>query len=161
MVSTGIASPILAPSHIPGQTPIASQPLGGRLDSIRVKPASDGPQQRRKAGAGDFTPDLPDTAAAAKPRRPGTAAGPLPLLRRRTDRGEPADASIQIPPHLERRRAWREAFGLNTFHTQQLAQAETEESSGEIRNAGALAYRRAAWHGRLDLDLAQAVSVTV
>lgn len=83
------------------------------------------------------------------------------LLRRRTDRGEAADTSIEIPPHLERRRAWREAFGLNTWHTQQLAQNTGNLPSREVRSAAVLAYRSAAWRGSLDLDLAQRVSVTV
>jgi hypothetical protein len=85
------------------------------------------------------------------------------LMRRRTDRGEaPAEAgSIDIPPHLERRRAWREAFGLNTWHTQQIAQTEETPMSDEARAGAIQAYRSGGRRGRLDLDLAQQVSMTV
>lgn len=83
------------------------------------------------------------------------------LLRRRTDRGEPAEAGIEIPPHLERRRAWREAFGLNTWHTQQIAQTEEARISDEARAEAIQAYRSGGRRGRLDLDLAQQVSMTV
>lgn len=105
----------------------------------------------------------PGSSLLQKTREAGQAVSNAigQLLRRRTDRGEAADPNIEIPPHLERRRAWREAFGVNTFHTQQLAQAEEPEISGEALSGAHSAYRSAARRGRLDLDLAQQVSVTV
>lgn len=147
MTSTLIGSGVAVPSS------------GGRLDSLTDRAS----RRPTPAGAG-FSPEtaIPDTRTAHIGSRTSEAvAGELPMLRRRTDRGEPADTSIEIPPHLERRRAWREAFGLNTFHTQQLAQRDAGEPSRETRNTAAQAYRSAGWRGRLDLDLAQAVSVTV
>lgn len=135
---------------------------GSRVDSV-----SEGPAGRRQpaAAASRFpSQDAPAQTRAAPPQS-RTAASPadgdLPFLRRRTDRGEPADSKIQIPPHLERRRAWREAFGLNTYHTQELAQREAGLPSRQLRSAASDAYRGPAGRGRLDLDLAQLVSMTV
>ena len=137
---------------------------GTRPDSVaetssqrRQRPAgqvflNEDQQPARQPG---FPVQVPDPPA-------GTAAtGELPFLRRRTDRGEPADPTIQIPPHLERRRAWREAFGLNTYHTQHLAQREDLPPAGQVRSATTDAYRGNAARGRLDLHLAQLVSMTV
>lgn len=139
-------------------------PQGSQVDS-----AADALGRRRSAAtpAGHFPTDGDHASGQpAQPLKTGKAAFSVSqtvsqLLRRRTDRGEAADSSIEIPPHLERRRAWREAFGLNTWHTQQLAQNTENLPSREIRSAAALAYRSAAWRGSLDLDLAQRVSVTV
>ncbi|WP_298724835.1 hypothetical protein [uncultured Ferrovibrio sp.] len=147
----------MAPTSIANS--IALPPSGGQVDS-----PSDSLRRQPALRIARFSPDAetPSSQAAAKIRSKAAAdAVEQPFMRRRTDRGEPADSSLQIPPHLERRRAWREAFGLNTFHTQQLAQANEAEPSREARNAAAQAYHSAAWRGRLDLDLAQAVSVTV
>lgn len=85
------------------------------------------------------------------------------LARRRTDSGKPGEvpAGIEIPTHLERRRAWREAKGLNTFHTQNLAQAEETAPDRETRNAATQAYRARSGRGILDIDLAQRLSLTV
>lgn len=135
--------------------------LGNRIDSL-------GDGQSRRPGriaSSHFAPaDQPDrpVPVSAPQNRPAAApAGELPFLRRRTDRGEAADTSLQIPPHLERRRAWREAFGLNTYHTQELAQRGDTLPSRQLRSAAAHAYRGPAGRGRLDLDLAQLVSMTV
>jgi len=138
-------------------------PSGGQPDS-----ASETRKRQRQTPVSDsFRPSEGGTDQAARPeagllqrtREAGQAV--LQLLRRRTDRGEAADPNIEIPPHLERRRAWREAFGVNTYHTQQLAQADESEPSNEALCGAHSAYRSAARRGRLDLDLAQQVSVTV
>lgn len=140
------------------------QLLSTRTDSPRIEPYGDSASRRR-----DFAPEKlsggqserPSGAPGIAARQGGAIARALPFLRRRTDRGEPADSSIQIPPHLERRRAWREAFGLNTYHTQQLAQAEESRLARDARATAIQAYRSLARRGHLDLELAQAVSVTV
>jgi hypothetical protein len=135
---------------------------GNQADS-----AADALSRRTRADAGPFTPEdaQPEIQGGQPPIAGGRGtAGTLPLLRRRTDRGETADPGISVPPHLERRRAWREAFGLNTWHTQQLAQGEADEDETPSRDAtvtAVRAYRSTAWRGRLDLDLAQRISVTV
>ncbi|WP_300299335.1 hypothetical protein [Ferrovibrio sp.] len=142
---------------------LALQPSAGGVDSLAESPA----RRSRNAGNSGFYPDSQTEAghsAALQKARPGNGVAVMQLLRRRTDRGEPADQSIEIPPHLERRRAWREAFGLNTYHAQQLAQTSDEAEAGAARDArgSALqAYRGLSRRGRLDLDLAQLVSVTV
>jgi len=145
-------------------TPVSTAlvPLrGGQVDSA-------GDSQSRRAARARAEPFTTDEQAARQgPAASGQIGGrsavadSLPLLRRRSDRGEGADPEIRIPPHLERRRAWREAFGLNTYHTQQLAQAEDDEPSPEATVAAVRAYRSTAWRGRLDLNLAQRISVTV
>lgn len=138
-------------------------PTGNQADSA----AETRKRQRQTPLSGTFRPEDGSDQAARSPgagllqktREAGQAV--LQLLRRRTDRGEAADPNIEIPPHVERRRAWREAFGVNTYHTQQLAQAEGPDISGEAVSGAHSAYRSAARRGRLDLDLAQQVSVTV
>jgi hypothetical protein len=139
--------------------------MGGQADSV-----SETAQRKRQTTSTDRfrTEDSSDQAQPRggllqKTREAGQAAGAAisQLLRRRTDRGEPAETGIEIPPHLERRRAWREAFGLNTWHTQQIAQAEEAPLSDEARAGAIQAYRSGGRRGRLDLDLAQQVSVTV
>lgn len=138
----------------------ALTPPGNRVDSL-----ADGQSRRHARIGGAFAPgDRPEQArpAATVETRPAAAPkGELPFLRRRTDRGEAADPAIRIPPHLERRRAWREAFGLNTYHTQELAQRDAALPSRQLRSTAAHAYRGNAARGRLDLDLAQLVSMTV
>lgn len=138
---------------------------GGQADSV-----ADALSRRTRTDSDPFSPgesqDEPqgNSAAAVTGGRTATAAGILPqLLRRRTDRGEDSQAGIQVPPHLERRRAWREAFGLNTWHAQQLAQGDDEEDapSRDATVTAVRAYRSTAWRGRLDLNLAQRISVTV
>lgn len=140
---------------------LALQPSAGGVDSLAESPA----RRSRNAGNSGFYPDSQTEAghsAALQKARPGNGVAVMQLLRRRTDRGEPADQSIEIPPHLERRRAWREAFGLNTYHAQQLAQTSDEtEAATEARSSALQAYRGLSRRGRLDLDLAQLVSVTV
>lgn len=136
------------------------QPSDGALDSV----ADSALRRQRNAGNPGFSPDSQsDTSPATLQKTRQSAAGAVAqLLRRRTDRGEPADQSIEIPPHLERRRAWRAAFGLNTYHAQQLGQAGEEAGATGDTHSGALrAYRSLSRRGRLDLDLAQRVSVTV
>lgn len=135
--------------------------LGNRIDSV-----VDGHSRRqsRVANTSFSTADQrnhPAPVAGPQNRRAAALSGELPFLRRRTDRGEAADNTIQIPPHLERRRAWREAFGLNTYHTQELAQRGDTLPSRQLRSAAAHAYRGPAARGHLDLDLAQLVSMTV
>ncbi|MCW0232348.1 MAG: hypothetical protein OJJ21_01990 [Ferrovibrio sp.] len=144
----------------------AVTPLGGgQPDSV-----SEAAQRKRQAVASprfSTTEEAADQPAKGgllqKTKQAGQAAGAAisQLLRRRTDRGEPAEINIEIPPHLERRRAWREAFGLNTWHTQQIAQADETPLSDEARAGAIRAYRSGGRRGRLDLDLAQQVSVTV
>ena len=135
--------------------------LGSRVDSV-----ADGRSRRPSDVANaPFAPgdqsNRPSSVAGPQSRPAAAPTGELPFLRRRTDRGEAADNTIQIPPHLERRRAWREAFGLNTFHTQEIAQREASLPSRQLRSTAADAYRGPAARGRLDLDLAQLVSMAV
>jgi hypothetical protein len=146
----------------PVGTGVVVSPSGSQADSATETRK----RQRQTPVSGGFHPQdgadqagRPDSSLLQKTREAGQAV--LQLLRRRTDRGEAADPAIEIPPHLERRRAWREAFGINTYHTQQMAQAEEPDVSGEALSGAHSAYRRAARRGRLDLDLAQQVSVTV
>lgn len=143
----------------------ALSPVGGQPDS-----ASEIAQRKRQSTAstarfstaeeaGEQT--APKTGLLQK-TRDAAGAAISQLLRRRTDRGEEAaEPGIEIPPHLERRRAWREAFGLNTWHTQQIAQTEETPISDEARTEAIQAYRSGGRRGRLDLDLAQQVSMTV
>ena len=133
------------------------------VPSSSVYAEDEEPQRQRP-----FPDEAGDQAAAPKPgllQKTRNAAGAAisQLMRRATDRGEaPAEAgSIEIPPHLERRRAWREAFGLNTWHTQQIAQTEETPMSDEARAEAIQAYRSGGRRGRVDLDLAQQVSMTV
>jgi hypothetical protein len=140
-------------------------PAGGQSDSV----SETAQRKRQSAGASQRFSTAEETTDQAPSARPGLlqktrdAAGAAisQLLRRRTDRGEPAETGIDIPPHLERRRAWREAFGLNTWHTQQIAQTEEAPISDEARAGAINAYRSTGRRGRLDLDLAQQVSMTV
>lgn len=139
-------------------------PVGGQAES-----ASEIAQRKRQPGStARFNPadEAGDQAAAPKAgllqkTRDAAGAAISQLLRRRTDRGEAVESGIDIPPHLERRRAWREAFGLNTWHTQQIAQTEETPISDEARAEAIQAYRSGGRRGRLDLDLAQQVSMTV
>ncbi|MEK9969669.1 MAG: hypothetical protein VW600_11075 [Ferrovibrio sp.] len=139
-------------------------PAGGQSDSV-----SETAQRKRQSAASSqrFSP-TEEAADQAAPKagllqktRDAASAAISQLLRRRTDRGEPGETGIDIPPHLERRRAWREAFGLNTWHTQQIAQTEEAPISDEARAGAIQAYRSTGRRGRLDLDLAQQVSMTV
>ena len=144
----------------------ALSPVGGQPDS-----ASEIAQRKRQSAAStarfSTADETGDQAAAPKAgllqkTRDAAGAAISQLLRRRTDRGEEAaEPGIEIPPHLERRRAWREAFGLNTWHTQQIAQTEETPMSDEARTEAIQAYRSGGRRGRLDLDLAQQVSMTV
>lgn len=141
---------------------IVVSPSGGQADSA----AETRRKQRQNTAPGGFRtqedgsqPTARGPGLLQKTREAGQAV--LQLLRRRTDRGETADPNIEIPPHLERRRAWREAFGVNTYHTQQLAQTDEAEASRQIRTSAHSAYRSAGRRGRLELDLAQQISVTV
>lgn len=144
----------------------ALTPVGGQQSDS----ASEIAQRKRQAGATarfSTTDEAGEQAAAPKSgllqkTRDAASAALSQLMRRRTDRGEPAaEAGIEIPPHLERRQAWREAFGLNTWHTQQIAQTEEAPISDEARAEAIQAYRSGGRRGRLDLDLAQQVSMTV
>lgn len=145
----------------------ALTPVGGQQSDSASEIAQ---RKRQSASSARFstTDEAGDQAAAPKPgllQKTRNAAGAAisQLMRRATDRGEaPAEAgSIEIPPHLERRRAWREAFGLNTWHTQQIAQTEETPMSDEARAEAIQAYRSGGRRGRVDLDLAQQVSMTV
>lgn len=111
--------------------------------------------------AGDAQPQSPAPAQIAARETAADAA--TVLARRRTDSGKPGETppGIEIPAHLERRRAWREAKGLNTFHAQNLAQAEETAPDRETRNAATLAYKARSGRGILDIDLAQRFSLTV
>ena len=143
----------------------ALSPVGGQPDS-----ASEIAQRKRQSTAATSRfSTAEDAGEQAAPKtgllqktRDAAGAAISQLLRRRTDRGEEAaEPGIEIPPHLERRRAWREAFGLNTWHTQQIAQTEETPISDEARAEAIQAYRSGGRRGRLDLDLAQQVSMTV
>lgn len=145
----------------------ALTPVGGQQSDSASEIAQ---RKRQSASSARFstTDETSDQAAAPKTgllQKTRNAAGAAisQLMRRATDRGEPAAeaGSIEIPPHLERRRAWREAFGLNTWHTQQIAQTEETPISDEARAEAIQAYRSGGRRGRLDLDLAQQVSMTV
>ena len=136
------------------------------VTGLRSDSVAESLSRRHQHPAGEIFPDgdqaqQPRSAAQAKATTGSGSAAGLPFLRRRTDRGEPADPKIQIPPHLERRRAWRAAFGLNTFHTQELSQRDESLPSRQLRTSAADAYRENAVRGRLDLHLAQLVSLTV
>ena len=146
----------------------ALSPVGGQ----KPDSASEIAERKRQAAAStarfNTTDETADQAASPKTSllqktRDAAGAAISQLMRRRTDRGEPAveAGSIEIPPHLERRRAWREAFGLNTWHTQQIAQTEETPVSDEARAEAIQAYWSGGRRGRLDLDLAQQVSMTV
>lgn len=143
----------------------ALTPVGGQQPDS----ASEIAQRKRQSASSQRFSTAEETGdQAAAPRsgllqktRDAAGAAISQLLRRRTDRGEPAETGIDIPPHLERRRAWREAFGLNTWHTQQIAQTEEAPISDEARAGAIRAYRSGGRRGRLDLDLAQQVSMTV
>ncbi len=135
--------------------------LGSRVDSVADSHSRRPPRVAEAAFPTDGQASRPAPVSAPQNRPAAALSGDFPFLRRRTDRGEPADASIQIPPHLERRRAWREAFGLNTYHTQELAQRGDPLPSRQLRSAATHAYRSPAARGSLDLDLAQLVSMTV
>jgi hypothetical protein len=143
----------------------ATTPVGGQPDSV----SETAQRKRQTTPTNRFRTDEGADQAPTKggllqkTRQVGQAAGAAisELVRRRTDRGEPAEAGIEIPPHLERRRAWREAFGLNTWHTQQIAQSDEVPLSDEARAGAIQAYRSGGRRGRIDLDLAQQVSVTV
>jgi hypothetical protein len=138
------------------------QPSAGTVDSLADSPLR---RQRNAGNPGFSTENQAEIGSVALQKtRAGNAPAVMQLLRRRTDRGEPADQSIEIPPHLERRRAWRAAFGLNAYHAQQLAQTGTDAEAGpgrDARGSALQAYRSLGRRGRLDLDLAQLVSVTV
>jgi hypothetical protein len=145
----------------------ALTPVGGQQSDS----ASEIAQRKRQSASSttrfsttDETGDQPAPKLGLLQKTRGAAGAAISqLMRRATDRGEPAaaDATIEIPPHLERRRAWREAFGLNTWHTQQIAQTEETPISDEARAEAIQAYRSGGRRGRLDLDLAQQVSMTV
>lgn len=139
-------------------------------NAILIPPRSGGsepsaaPGRERTQGSTGFSDGLaPDRAAQNERQGRPAALGNFPFLRRQTDhgrvgqQGQPAD----IPPHLERRRAWRDARGLPAFHAQSLAQNETIEGATSKQSAATLAYRHAGRRGRVDAELAQRFSLTV
>jgi|GEM_PF-1924336 len=152
---------------------IAGTPRTDGAEGNRGQRATDKTAERQGRGAApriDFATAAHD--AAANQNQPGGAAEALrearaeassgfPKLRRVTDSGKAAGEAIDIPSHLERRRAWREAKGLNTFHAQHLAQADETAPDTETRNAATQAYRSQGGRGKLDIDLAQRFSLTV
>lgn len=142
-------------------TPLGSQPDSASEVAQRKRQSATATQRFRTAEEAADQAAPPKSGLLQKAR--DVAGGAIgQLMRRRTDHGEAAAAAgIEIPPHLERRRAWREAFGLNTWHTQQIAQTEETPISGEARAEAIQAYRSGGRRGRLDLDLAQQVSMTV
>lgn len=143
-------------------TGIAVTPSGTQPDSAaetRKRQRQNAPAETFRPEEGQGQPTARSGSLLQKTREAGQTI--MQLLRRRTDRGEAADPNIEIPPHLERRRAWREAFGVNTYHTQHMAQAEASVATSEARSSAHSAYRSAARRGRLEVDLAQQVSVTV
>ena len=144
----------------------ALTPVGGQPDStseIAQRKRQSTTATQRFSTAEEATDQAASPKAGLLQKARDVAGGAIgQLMRRRTDHGEAATAAgIEIPPHLERRRAWREAFGLNTWHTQQIAQTEETPISDEARAEAIQAYRSGGRRGRLDLDLAQQVSMTV
>lgn len=139
-------------------------------NAILIPPRSDGsensaaPARERTRGSAGFSDGLPPerTAQNERPERPA-ALGNFPFLRRQTDHGRVGQQGFaaEIPVHLERRRAWREARGLPAFHAQSLAQNETTEGATARQSAASLAYRHAGRRGRVDVELAQRFSLTV
>ncbi|WP_428246166.1 hypothetical protein [Ferrovibrio sp.] len=156
---------------------IITPPPGPRADAVeprnrRANDAADRAAERHstaprtdfaaaasEAGSGQQA-DRKAAEALAERRAEAAEAG-IPKLRRRTDAGGPPAPGIELPAHLERRRAWREAKGLNTFHAQNLAQAEETPPDSETRKTATLAYRENSGRGKLDIDLAQKFSLTV
>jgi len=137
-------------------------PVGGQTDSVSERKRQQAAASTARFSTTDETADQPaPKTGLLQKTRDAAGAAISQLLRRRTDRGEAPEANIEIPPHLERRKAWREAFGLNTWHTQQIAQTEETPISDEARAEAIQAYRSGGRRGRLDLDLAQQVSMTV
>lgn len=158
-------------------TPVPANPIRPEQDRAKVSSqagyrgpkvdfAAAGPAQAQAE------PLERDSQAETARQAAGNAASGFPHLRRRTDLAEtpqPAtgkSAAIELPPHLERRRAWREAKGIGTFHAQNLAQNQQASGSeaatdAEQRAAAHGLYRQWGGRGRLDIDLAQRVSVTV
>jgi hypothetical protein len=160
---------------------IITPPPGSRPDAVdprnrRASDAADRAAERNNtAPRTDFATAASEASAgqqadrkaaeAVVERRAEAAETGIPKLRRRTDAGGPpapgAGPGIELPAHMERRRAWREAKGLNTFHTQSLAQTEETTPDSETRKAATLAYRENGGRGKLDIDLAQKFSLTV
>jgi hypothetical protein len=144
-------------------TPVGGQQSDSASEIAQRKRQSSAAASSQRFSTTDETGDqtAPKTSLLQK-TRDAAGAAISQLMRRATDRGElPTEAKIEIPPHLERRRAWREAFGLNTWHTQQIAQTEETPISDEVRAEAIQAYRSGGRRGRLDLDLAQQVTMTV
>lgn len=157
-----IPNPIAANLTRAVNTPESAQTRPPRVnrDDANSRPAFD------PAQGGDAA----ENAALASARTQSREARPaaldngidFPHLRRKTDAGKAADpAAIDLPPHLERRRSWREARGLNVFHAQSLGQKDDLPADSETVSAAHRQYRQFSGRGRLDLDLAQRVSVTV
>lgn len=156
---------------------IITPPPGSRPDAVdprnrRASDAADRAAERNNtAPRTDFAAAASEASAgqqadrkaaeAVVERRAEAAEAGIPKLRRRTDAGSPPAPGIELPAHMERRRAWREAKGLNTFHTQSLAQTEETTPDSETRKAATLAYRENGGRGKLDIDLAQKFSLTV
>lgn len=141
-------------------TPVGSQQPDSASEIAQRKRQSAASPQRFSTTEEASEQPAPKSGLLQK-TRDAAGAAISQLLRRRTDRGEAPATDLEIPPHLERRRAWREAFGLNTWHTQQIAQSEETPISEETRAEAIQAYRSGGRRGRLDLDLAQQVSMTV
>ncbi len=139
------------------QTPI--RPEDGRSKSGPRGPKVD------FAASTDPRPERQAKLDSARQAATDAATG-FPHLRRRTDLAETVQnaagkSAIELPPHLERRRAWREAKGIGTFHAQNFAQNQDVQPDAEQRAAALGQYRQSGGRGRLDIDLAQHVSVTV
>lgn len=142
----------------------------GVSNAILIPPRSGGTEnsaalaRERTPGGAGFGDNLSSEPAAQNERQGRPAAlGNFPFLRRQTDHGRVGQQELpaDIPPHLERRRAWREARGLPTFHAQSLAQNETIEGATSKQSAASQAYRHAGRRGRVDSELAQRFSLTV
>ncbi|MEL3891414.1 hypothetical protein V6B08_14140 [Ferrovibrio sp. MS7] len=159
------SSVIITPS--PGSRPDAVDPRNRRTSDAADRAA----ERNNTAPRTDFAAAASEASAgqqadrkaaeAVVERRAEAAEAGIPKLRRRTDAGGPPAPGIELPAHMERRRAWREAKGLNTFHTQSLAQTEETTPDSETRKAATLAYRENGGRGKLDIDLAQKFSLTV
>jgi hypothetical protein len=148
--------------------------LGNLTGPSQRSDGADGARTSRTNERPSFKPTRETSAESTDTARPqsdlrgqqgpaGTGEiGSFPFLRRRTDAGQPAEQlALELPGHLERRRAWREARGLDTFHAQRFGQVDDGAPDAEGRATALGAYRQFSGRGRLDIQLAQRVSVTV
>lgn len=151
---------VISLGNLTGPGPRSDGAEGARVSRANERPAFK-PAREASAGNPDAAPVQSDLRGQRGPAGVGET-GSFPFLRRRTDAGQPAEQlALELPGHLERRRAWREARGLDTFHAQRFGQTGHGAPDAEGRAAALGAYRQLSGRGRLDIQLAQRVSVTV